>query len=302
MTNKLFLKSFSELGVKVLKDVPMSKHTTFCVGGTADYMIFPKNTSELINTLNNLKKSSISYYIIGKGSNLLVTDKGIRGAVIKLSDNFSDISFNGDIALASSGALLGELLRDAHKNGLCGMEALGGIPGTIGGAVVMNAGAYGSEISDFILNVRAVDESGSIVTLDKDSLELGYRTSSILSKKLIVIDASFKLKSGDIITAKKLLSGYNKKRHEKQPLDFPSAGSTFKRPKGYFAGTLIESAGLKGFSIGGAQVSEKHAGFIINTGKASAYDVIALIEHVRKTVFDKFGVDLEPEVKIIGEP
>lgn len=301
MANEPFLKSFTEFSGKILENVPMSKHTTFRVGGAADYMILPESTSELITAVQNLKKNNIPYYIIGKGSNLLVLDKGIRGAIIKLSDNFSKISFSDNIVTAASGTLLGELVRDSHKNGLCGMETLGGIPGTVGGAVVMNAGAYGGQIADFILSINAIDDSSNIITLDKGSLKLGYRTSSILSRGLIVLDASFTLEFGDINAAKERLRDYNNKRREKQPIDFPSAGSTFKRPQGHFAGKLIEDAGLKGFSIGGAQVSEKHAGFIINKGEATACDIINLIDYVRKTVSDKFGVDLEPEVKIIGE-
>lgn len=301
MSNEQFLKSFINLGGKILRNEPMSLHTTFRVGGKADYMLLPKNTLELKTAILSLKKNNIPYYIIGKGSNLLVLDKGIRGAVIKLSDNFSKISFKDNIVTALSGTLLGELVRDSHKNGLCGMETLGGIPGTVGGAVVMNAGAYDGEIADFIISVNAIDESGNVITLDKDSLALGYRTSSILSRGLIVLDASFALEFGDIIAAKKRLADYNNHRREKQPLNFPSAGSTFKRPQGYFAGKLIEDTGLKGFIIGGAQVSEKHSGFIINRGNATSKDILDLINYVKITVYDKFNVNLEPEVKIIGE-
>ncbi len=287
---------------QVRKDEPMSNHTTFRIGGTADYFVMPSSVEELQSIMYLLKKSDIEYYVIGNGSNLLVGDKGFRGVIIQLSDTFDGMEYVDDVTVkVMSGMKLSRLGKKLADKGLAGFEFATGIPGTIGGAVRMNAGAYGGEIKDIIVSAEVLDRKGDIITLDNAALELGYRTSCIMKYGYIVLSATFKLEKGNTDKIKENIKELSVKRRTKQPLEYPSAGSTFKRPEGYFAAKLIEDAGLKGMSVGGAQVSEKHAGFVINKGNATAKDVCELTDKVRKEVKSRFGVELELEVIKLGE-
>ena len=288
--------------VRFLINEPLSKHTTFRVGGPADVMAFPKNEEEFVSLFALAKKEAVPVTVIGNGSNLIVKDKGIRGLTIVLGEDFSGITVNDTEITASSGELLSKIARTAYNHALTGLEFASGIPGSLGGGMAMNAGAYGGQLSDVCISARIFDpETGEIKEYPACELELGYRTSMPLKTGCIVTSAKFRLKEGDKEEILKTMEELNAKRREKQPLAYPSAGSTFKRPEGYFAGALIESANLKGASIGGAQVSALHAGFIINTGNATAKDILDLIAHVQKTVFEKHGVHLETEVRILGE-
>ncbi len=279
---------------------PMKNHTTFRVGGFADILAQPKSSKELTALIEAARSENIPVTIIGNGSNLLVTDKGIRGLVIKIAKEFSDISVDGDVITAQSGALLSRIASIAYENSLSGFEFASGIPGTIGGAVYMNAGAYGGEIKDVLESCEYL-ENGEIKIARIDELELSYRRSKFSEKGGIITGVSLRLKKSDKSEILAKMQDYKTRRVTKQPLEYASAGSTFKRPAGYFAGALIEGAGLKGLSVGDAEVSKKHAGFIINKGNATAGDIIELIELVRKKVYESSGVMLEPEVKIIGE-
>ncbi|HOM43941.1 MAG TPA: UDP-N-acetylmuramate dehydrogenase, partial [Bacillota bacterium] len=247
------------------------------------------------------REQGVSYYIIGNGSNLLVSDKGLRGAVVKIGEKFGSVSINNDIITAESGVLLSTLSKMAAREGLTGMEFASGIPGSLGGAVTMNAGAYGGEMKDIVEWVEVLDQDLNIKRLKNDEMKFMYRKSIIEPGKHIVIRCCIRLKKGNKDEIDNKMAELAEKRKSKQPLHLPSAGSTFKRPEGYFAGKLIEDAGLRGFSIGGAQVSTLHCGFVVNNGDAAAKDVYDLIRHVQKTVFEKFNVMLEPEVKILGE-
>jgi len=294
------LNGFLKAG-QILFDVPMSEHTTFKTGGIADIMVLPGTGEEVAASLKVLTQHAIPFLVIGKGSNLIVRDGGFRGAVVKLSDSFARISVSHDTITAESGASLAELVHTAHAHGLAGMEYAGGIPGSVGGAVVMNAGAYGGEMKDHVDTVNILDKDFNILQMRAQELHFSYRSSALQKNGAIVLSSSFRLEKGDVQKAKERLNDLNRQRREKQPLQYPSAGSVFKRPAGHFAGTLIEQAGLKGFTIGGAQVSEKHTGFIINIGGASSSDILKLISHVQKRVFEHSGVALETEVKIAGE-
>ena len=280
---------------------PMRKHTTFRIGGPADFYLCPHSAKEIQKTVAICREEELPYFILGNGSNLLVSDQGYRGVVIQLWKNVSDILVEGCRIRAKAGASLAKIAGEALEEGLTGMEFAAGIPGTLGGAVVMNAGAYGGEMKDILQEALVMDEQGEIFTLKKEELHLGYRTSIIKEKGYIVLAAALELKPGDRKEIKEKMDELKQRRVEKQPLDMPSAGSTFKRPEGYFAGKLIMDAGLRGFSVGGAQISEKHCGFVVNTGKATANDVLTLIREVQKRVRDKFGVELETEVKFLGE-
>ena len=301
-----FVKEAEEiLGLKVLKDEPMSKHTGFKTGGPADYFVTVSDSELLKKIITLAIKKEITYYIIGNGSNMLVSDAGFRGLIIRLKTErepeFGPETGTGEtIVTAYAGCSLARLAAECTARGLRGLEFAAGIPGTVGGAVVMNAGAYGGEIKDRIISAQLLDSDGNSLELDRDGLELGYRTSIIRKKNYIVVSARFSLPQGDPEEGRQLIAELAAKRRDKQPLEYPSAGSTFKRPEGYFAGKLIEDAGLKGFSIGDARVSEKHAGFIINTGNASSGDIHALICEVQRRVFESFGVRLEPEVILLG--
>lgn len=279
----------------------MKEHTTFRVGGAADYFIQPKNVSELRSAIEILHRYNIPVLVIGNGSNLLVRDKGIRGAVIQIYHRMSEIVVEGNILKAQGGALLSSVAAKAAESALTGLEFASGIPGSIGGAVVMNAGAYGGEMKDALVSVEVLTKDLEVKTISAAELDLGYRHSNILEKDYIVLGATMELKQGDSTAIRSRMAELAEQRREKQPLQYPSAGSTFKRPEGYFAGKLVQDAGLKGKTIGGAQVSEKHSGFLINIGDATAQDILDLIAFCRKEVKEQFGVTLEAEVKIVGE-
>ncbi len=278
---------------------PMSLHTSFKIGGNADVFVCVKNCDELKKTVLYLKNSQIPYMVIGKGSNLLVSDKGIAGAVISLS-KLDEISVFEDEITVGAGATLATLCKVALQNSLSGLEFAFGIPGAVGGAVYMNAGAYGGEMGDCIVSCEYLDTDGEIKTIKVEDMALGYRTSTFKTNDKIILSATFKLKKGDKSEIKSAMEDFLSRRKEKQPLEYPSAGSTFKRPEGYFAGALIEKNNLKGVSVGGAQVSSKHAGFVINTGNATAEDVLNLIEKIKETVLKNDQVELCPEVIFVG--
>ena len=287
--------------MQILYNEPMKNHTSFKVGGPAGIFIEPDDRAELVKAIKDLREQGVSYYIIGNGSNLLVSDKGLRGAVVKIGEKFGSVSINNDIITAESGVLLSTLSKMAAREGLTGMEFASGIPGSLGGAVTMNAGAYGGEMKDIVEWVEILDQDLNIKRLKNDEMKFMYRKSIIEPGKHIVLRCCIRLKKGNKDEIDNKMAELAEKRRSKQPLHLPSAGSTFKRPEGYFAGKLIEDAGLRGFSIGGAQVSTLHCGFVVNNGDATAKDVYDLIRHVQKTVFEKFNVMLEPEVKILGE-
>lgn len=282
-------------------DEMMSKHTSFKIGGPADFLVTPGSRDELCLLIIALNKSKVPYFIMGNGSNLLVRENGIRGVVIKLFDNFDEINIDGEIIKAEAGALLSRIAKFALDNGLAGFEFASGIPGTLGGAVVMNAGAYTGEMKDVIIKTEYMDKQGNICELTGDMHEFGYRKSILQKNGGIVTVSQIKLCKGDKIQIKATMDNFTGKRREKQPLAMPSAGSVFRRPEGYFAGKLIEDCGMSGESIGGAQVSTKHCGFIINTGNATANDVINLINKIQNKVKEKFNVSLETEIKFVGE-
>ena len=294
----LFKKIYLENEIMIDED--MSNHIYFKVGGKADFLLTPSNVEQLAETVKICKENSIPYYIIGNGSNLLVKDGGIRGVVIELT-GLNKIQSKGNFIKAEAGVLLKDVSDKAVENSLTGFEFACGIPGSVGGAVFMNAGAYNGEINNVILEAEVLDADGYIIVLNKDKLELGYRTSKVMQEKLIVVSAIFQLELGDKDAIQERVDELTRKREEKQPLEYPSAGSTFKRPEGYFAGKLIQDAGLKGYSVGGAAVSEKHSGFVINKGGATAKDILDLIKHIQEEVLNQFGVELHPEVRILGE-
>ena len=287
-------------GSGIFMEEPMKKHTTFRVGGPADVLVQPDETA-LAAILALCRQYHVSYSFIGNGSNLLVGDKGIRGVVIEMTDPMGNIEVDGTKITAQAGAMLSKIANTAASNGLGGMEFAAGIPGSVGGAVVMNAGAYGGEMKDIIEKVYVLDENGAQLELDRDALDLGYRHSCIKEKKYIVTKVVLELVPRNEAEIRSKMKDLNEKRAEKQPLQYPSAGSTFKRPEGYFAGKLIMDAGLRGYQVGGAQVSEKHCGFVINKGDATAADICQLMQDVSDKVQAQFGVVLEPEVKMIGE-
>ena len=287
-------------GSGIFMEEPMKKHTTFRVGGPADVLVQPDETA-LAAILALCRQYHVPYSFIGNGSNLLVGDKGIRGVVIEMTEPMGNIEVHGTRITAQAGAMLSKIANTAASNGLGGMEFAAGIPGSVGGAVVMNAGAYGGEMKDIIERVYVLDENGAQLELDRDALDLGYRHSCIPEKKYIVTKVVLELVPRDEAEIRSEMKELNEKRAEKQPLQYPSAGSTFKRPEGYFAGKLIMDAGLRGYQVGGAQVSEKHCGFVINKGDATAADICQLMRDVSDKVQAQFGVVLEPEVKMIGE-
>lgn len=279
---------------------PMSRHTTFRVGGPADVMVWPQGP-QLAQVIRLCRNYGETYYIIGNGSNLLVGDAGIRGLVIAMTSAGAELSADGSHVRAGAGVLLSKAAGYAASCGLSGMEFAAGIPGTVGGAVVMNAGAYGGEMRDIISSVTVIDTDGNEKRLIAEELDFGYRKSCIPANSYIVTEAEFRLVPGDEMTVRAKMKELNGKRVQKQPLEYPSAGSTFKRPEGHFAGKLIMDAGLRGYRVGGAQISEKHCGFVINRGGATAADIVKLMRDVSEEVKRQFGVTLEPEVKIIGE-
>lgn len=288
---------FSDL--EILADEPMSKHTTFKIGGPADIYVEP-SIVQVVPLIKLLKKQAIPFMVIGNGSNLLVSDDGIEGVVISLAKPAADIQIDGTSITAEAGAMLSSVANQAAASGLTGLEFASGIPGSIGGAVYMNAGAYGGEIKDVLTSVTILTPEFDLVELTPEDLDLSYRHSSLMEKGGIVLSAKLKLQLGDSQAIKAQIEDIRQQRINKQPLNFPSAGSTFKRPEGYFAGKLIDDAGLRGYTVGGAQVSNKHCGFVVNTGDATCADVLKLMSDVDDIVFDKFGVHLAPEVRIIG--
>lgn len=286
---------------RVLENEPMKAHTTFRVGGPADYFVCPKCNSEVKEVIELCQAEGMPYYILGNGSNLLVGDAGFRGVVIQIYKEMNDVQVQGEHVYVEAGALLSRIGSVALEAELTGFEFAAGIPGTVGGAVVMNAGAYGGEMKDVLESVTVLTPEGEVKELSNADLELGYRTSIIAKKDYVVLSAIIKLNYGNKEAIREKMNELKVQRTTKQPLEYPSAGSTFKRPEGYFAGKLIQDAGLRGFQVGGAQVSEKHCGFVINKDGATAADIVELMDKVREIVLEKFGVELEPEVKRVGE-
>lgn len=301
--NQEIKKMFCELLGRdhVLTDEPMKQHTTFKIGGPADYFLVPETGEEVGEIIKICRKTDTPYFILGNGSNLLVGDGGYRGAVIQVYRNMSAVTVEGTTITAQAGALLSAVAAAAKNASLTGFEFTGGIPGTVGGAAVMNAGAYGGEMKDVLVEVTVMDAEGKIFAISAEKLELGYRTSVIKKAGYIVLEAKIRLKEGDQEAIRERMKELTIQRTTKQPLEYPSAGSTFKRPEGYFAGKLVMDSGLRGYQVGGARISEKHCGFVINAGDATAKDVRTLMDNVRDIVYEKYGVTLEPEVKFLGE-
>lgn len=285
----------------ILKDEPMSAHTTFRIGGPADYFAMPSSAEEIRRIVALCIEQEVPYYIIGNGSNLLVGDKGFRGVIIQIFKNMRDIRTEGETVTAQAGALLSKVAAAAYDAGLTGFEFASGIPGTLGGAVRMNAGAYGGEMSQVLKSADVLTAEGKVLTIPVEEMKMGYRTSIVSRMDYVVLGAQLVLSRGSKEDIRAKMDELKEKRVSKQPLEFGSAGSTFKRPEGYFAGKLIEDAGLRGFRIGNAQVSEKHCGFVINRGGATAAEVAELMDHIIRRVEETSGVRLQPEVKKIGE-
>ncbi len=284
-----------------LMDEPMRLHTTFEIGGPADFLIFPSTVEELQQVLRLIHEYELPLVILGNGSNVLVRDKGIRGAVVKFNGPMSSVRVEGNRLVAGAGALLKDVSAAAAAHSLTGLEFACGIPGSIGGAIFMNAGAYDGEMKNVADMVRTVDKLGGTHSYSREQLELGYRHSIFQTNGEAVYEVELLLQPGDKAAIDAKIADYTQRRESKQPLEMPSAGSTFKRPTGYYAGTLIDQTGLKGLSVGGAQVSTKHAGFVVNKGGATAADVLGLIHEVQRRIREAHGVDLQPEVRIIGE-
>ena len=285
----------------ILTEEPMSRHTTFRVGGEAQCFVRISDKEQLKKLIPYLRQIEVPYFILGNGSNLLVSDKGSEGVILQIGNKMNTITVEGTHIRAQAGALLSQIAKCAYDKGLTGFEFASGIPGSIGGGVVMNAGAYGGEMKQVVESVLVMDIQGEILELSGESMEFGYRTSIIKNRPFIVLEVCLKLEQGNKERIASDMEELAQKRREKQPLEYASAGSTFKRPEGYFAGKLIMDAGLRGYSIGGAQVSDKHCGFVVNTGRASATDVAEVISEVQERVKDKFGVSLETEVIFLGD-
>lgn len=284
------------------RNEPMRFHTSFGVGGPADILVCPRSMGALVDILDLCRRENIPFFVMGNGTNLVVRDGGIRGVVIKTCGGINNLKVNEDCTVeAETGARLSEIAAASCENSLAGFEFAAGIPGTLGGAVVMNAGAYDREMKDVVIETTCVDNKGNLITISGAGHEFGYRTSIMQKKGYIVLKSVIMLERGDKAKIIETMRELAKRRKDKQPLDLPSAGSVFKRPDGYYAGKLIEECGLRGAAVGGAKVSEKHCGFIVNNGGATAADIISLIEHIRFEVKRRRGVELQPEVKIIGE-
>ena len=296
---KLLGNIVGEENVKV--NEPMKNHTSFKIGGPADFLVTPCSVQSLCEVIKLCNREKLPIFIMGNGTNLLVSDKGIRGVVVKIYDNLNRYTVKGDCIEAYGGILLSKLSNIALENELTGLEFASGIPGTLGGAVAMNAGAYGGEMKDVVVETEFIDKDGNLKIIRGDEHQFGYRTSFIQKQSAIAVRSVIQLKKGERAAIKALIDDLTARRQDKQPLEMPSAGSVFKRPEGYFAGKLIEECGLRGYSIGGAQVSEKHCGFIVNKGNATSKDIIDLIRHIQKTVKEKFGVDLQTEIRIVGD-
>ncbi|HIR92436.1 MAG TPA: UDP-N-acetylmuramate dehydrogenase [Candidatus Egerieimonas intestinavium] len=280
---------------------PMAKHTTFRIGGEADYYLCPHSRQEIKEILNLCREEELPWFILGNGSNLLVSDSGYRGVIIQIYKNMCNCTVEGSRIRVQAGALLSKVSAEALKHGLTGMEFASGIPGTVGGAVMMNAGAYGGEMKQVLRQAVVLTPEGEELTLSVAELELDYRTSIIKEKGYVVLEAELELAAGDPEAIRGCMEELKDRRVAKQPLEYPSAGSTFKRPQGHFAGKLIMDAGLRGYQVGGAQISTKHCGFVINVGDATAADVQRLIQDVQAKVKERFGVELEPEVQFLGD-
>ena len=280
---------------------PMSRHTTFRAGGPADFFVTPEKEGQVRKTLSLLKEAQVPRYIMGNGSNLLVGDRGYRGVILQICKKMNRIRIQDTVIQAQAGVLLSKIAAEAQAKGLTGFEFASGIPGSLGGAVMMNAGAYGGEMKQVLIQAQILNASGEIEDVLAEEMELGYRSSVFSRNGGVILSASIQLEPGDPPAIQSRMEELKFLRTSKQPLEYPSAGSTFKRPEGYFAGKLIQDAGLRGFQVGGAQVSEKHCGFVINKDQASAMDIRSLMEQVSEKVYTRFGVRLEPEVKLIGE-
>ncbi|HIW81021.1 MAG TPA: UDP-N-acetylmuramate dehydrogenase [Candidatus Acetatifactor stercoripullorum] len=278
----------------------MSEHTTFRIGGEADCFIELENKEQLLKVQKYLTAIEEPFFILGNGSNLLVSDEGYRGVILQIGRKMSQIRVEGSRMIAGAGALLSQVAKAALAHGLTGLEFACGIPGTVGGGVVMNAGAYGGEMSQVVTEVTVTSRDGEVLLLDNESMEFGYRTSTIKNHPFVVTEVAFELEGGDRQLIQEKMEDLAARRREKQPLEYPSAGSTFKRPEGYFAGELIMKAGLRGFQIGGARVSDKHCGFVVNTGRATAADVKDVVDEIRERVKDIFHVELQPEIVFLG--
>lgn len=284
----------------IRRDEPMAKHTTFQIGGPADFFVTPESTEELSQILQLCKASEVPFFVMGHGSNMLVSDEGMEGVVIQLYNNFSDYVIERNTVKAQAGVMLSKLGFAAREAELTGFEFAAGIPGTLGGAVMMNAGAYGGEMKDIVTAVQLMDYDGNLLEKTAEEMEFAYRHSIVEEHDYIVVGATMTLEKGDKKAITDKMDELALARKTKQPLEYPSAGSTFKRPEGYFAGKLIMDAGLRGYTVGGAQVSEKHCGFVINQGNATAQDVLDLIDDVKRKVYEEFQVELEPEVRLVG--
>ena len=284
---------------EVIRDAEMRQYTTLRLGGKADWLAFPRNAEEIATLYAEAGQAGLPVTVIGHGSNLLVLDGGIRGLVIRVEKNMRSIRREGNRLVAQAGAMLGTVAVAAAEAGLTGLEFASGIPGTVGGGMTMNAGAYGGEMSDVTVRVDGITPHGKPVSLNRDEMRFGYRTSAVKQLDFIVTEVTMELQPGDPAEIRAKMSELNARRAEKQPLDIPSAGSTFKRPEGFFAAALIDQCGLKGCSIGGAQVSRKHAGFLVNNGSSSR-DYLALVRHVQQVVQEQTGIQLEPEIRIVG--
>ncbi len=306
MKELLYKKLIEIVGEEnLLLDEPMSKHTTFRIGGPADFFAMPACLEEVLALVKACKEAEVEYYIVGNGSNLLVGDKGFRGVIIQIGNRMADYTIeereDGKYRVqAQAGIMLGKLAFAAANEAFKDFEFASGIPGTVGGAVAMNAGAYGGEIKDVLVSATVIDQEGNVSVLSKEELELGYRTSRVQKESLIVLDTEFVFEKGNEEEIKDRIKELARQRREKQPLEYPSAGSTFKRPVGHFAGKLIMDSGLRGYRVGNIMVSEKHCGFVINAGDGTAAEVLQLIKDVQRIVKEKYDVELEPEVRMIG--
>ena len=301
MVIKMYIDKFKAISPDLLENESMAKHTTFHVGGNADMYVSVKSVRELSSLIKLARETDTPFLVIGNGSNILVKDKGIRGLVIEIGGGMSAYELKGNRIDAEAGILLSRLASLALNNSLTGMEEISGIPGTLGGGIYMNAGAYGGELKNIVKTVTYIDEYGEEKTVTADECEFGYRKSIFTNGGKYIVSAVIELSEGDRTEISEKMADYAKRRREKQPLSLPSAGSTFKRPEGYFAGALIQESGLKGYKSGGAMISDLHAGFVVNYDNATSQDILDVIKHTQETVLDKFGVMLETEVKIIGE-
>ena len=301
LTQEAVSRIKSEIKGQVRFDEPMSLHTSFHIGGPADVLVVPADREDLRKVLRIAQEEKVSLTVIGNGSNLLVRDKGIRGIVLKLGNALKNWEQDGNIFIFESGVSLAQCCRIIGDAGYTGMEFAVGIPGSLGGAVYMNAGAYDGEMKDAVVSVEVMTRSGEIKTLGREELQFAYRHSALQASDVIVLEVKLHVRAGDKVAIQTKMDDFSQRRVSKQPLDMPSAGSTFKRPEGHFVGKMVEESGLKGFRIGGAEVSVKHAGFIVNADRATAKDVLQLIDYIEKIILENYNVALVPEVLVLGE-